>query len=83
MDPDCDPSAVKLSATASQYIVLDTNVALHQTDLLEHAAVTDVIVCSVVLQEVSVHLTLTWLVACICIACCFSMLQAAPFSHLD
>ena len=32
-------------------MVIDTNVALHQLDLLSHAAVTDVVVLSVVLEE--------------------------------
>jgi predicted ribonuclease YlaK len=32
-------------------VVIDTNVALHQLDLLSHAAVTDVVVLSVVLEE--------------------------------
>ena len=30
LDPECDPSAYKLSADAAQYLVVDTNVALHQ-----------------------------------------------------
>jgi len=52
LDAECPPEGAKLSATASHYVVLDTNVALHQMDLLEHAAVDDVVVCSVVLEEV-------------------------------
>ena len=34
----------KLSASASRYLVLDTNVVLHQIDLLEKPALCDVIV---------------------------------------
>jgi len=30
LDPDCDPSAYKLSADAGTYLVIDTNLALHQ-----------------------------------------------------
>jgi exosome complex exonuclease DIS3/RRP44 len=52
LDPECDPSAYKLSIEAKHYLVIDTNVALHQLDFLEHTALTDVIVSSVVLQEV-------------------------------
>ncbi|GFR51506.1 hypothetical protein Agub_g13921 [Astrephomene gubernaculifera] len=52
LDPDCDPSCHKLSASAPHYLLIDTNVALHQLDFLEHAAVTDVIVCTTVLEEV-------------------------------
>ena len=46
-----DPSSWKLSPSADKYVVIDTNVALHQLDLLAHAAVTDVVVLSVVLEE--------------------------------
>ena len=46
-----DPSSWKLSRSADKYVVIDTNVALHQLDLLAHAAVTDVVVLSVVLEE--------------------------------
>lgn len=68
LDPDCDPSAHKLAADADHYIVVDTNVALQQVlhpttgflyllhqpqvDLLQHAAINDVIVLGVVLEEV-------------------------------
>jgi exosome complex exonuclease DIS3/RRP44 len=52
LDPQCDPSAHKLAPDAAHYLMLDTNVALHQMDFLEHAAITDVIVASVVLEEV-------------------------------
>ena len=46
-----DPSAWILAKDASAYVVVDTNVALHQMDLLAHASVTDVVVTSVVLEE--------------------------------
>ena len=46
-----DSAHWKLSKDAEQYIVIDTNVALHQIDLLAHSSVTDVIVTSVVLEE--------------------------------
>eukprot|EP00887_Chlorella_sp_A99_P004969 scaffold4.g4969.t1 len=52
LDPQCDPSAHKLSPDAAAYLVIDTNIALHQMDLLEHANLTDVVVPSVVLEEV-------------------------------
>jgi hypothetical protein len=37
---------------AAHYLVVDANVAIHQMDLLEHAAIDDVVVCSTVLEEV-------------------------------
>ena len=46
-----DPSSWKLAKDASAYVVVDTNVALHQMDLLAHKCVTDVVVPSVVLEE--------------------------------
>lgn len=52
LDPDCPPEHYKLSADAKSYIVIDTNIVLHQVDLLEHPAITDVIIPSVVLEEV-------------------------------
>ncbi|KAF5828225.1 hypothetical protein DUNSADRAFT_18006 [Dunaliella salina] len=52
LDEECEASAHKLSASASHYLVIDTNIALHQLDFLEHPAITDVVVCSVVLEEV-------------------------------
>lgn len=52
LDPECDPSAYKLSPDAPHYLVIDTNVALHQMDFLEHVAIDDVVVTSVVLDEV-------------------------------
>ena len=58
----------KLSASASRYLVLDTNVVLHQIDLLEKPALCDVIVLQTVLEEVrhnkiSVHKRLRALVS--------------------
>eukprot|EP00958_Prasinococcus_capsulatus_P026105 scaffold4595_cov415-Prasinococcus_capsulatus_cf.AAC.3 len=50
-----DASQWKLSTDVSEhahYLVVDTNVALHQLTLLEHEAVNDVVLCSTVLQEV-------------------------------
>lgn len=52
LDPECNVEAHKLSSTAKHYLVIDTNVALHQIDFLEHPAICDVVVCSVVLKEV-------------------------------
>ena len=52
LDPDCDPASHKLSAEAPQYTMIDTNIALHQMDLLEHTAITDVVIPSIVLDEV-------------------------------
>ncbi|KAL8034826.1 hypothetical protein ABFX02_12G056000 [Erythranthe guttata] len=48
----CDVAASRLSSTASTILVLDTNVVLHQIDLLENPAIDDVVVLSVVLEEV-------------------------------
>lgn len=48
----CDHETAKLAEGAKTYLVIDTNVALQQIDFLEHVAVEDVIVSSVVLQEV-------------------------------
>ncbi|EFN55177.1 hypothetical protein CHLNCDRAFT_35599 [Chlorella variabilis] len=52
LDPECPPEAYKLSGDAPHYLLVDTNVVLHQMDLLEHPAVSDVVVSSVVLEEV-------------------------------
>ena len=30
LDPECDPDAVKLSASAQHYLVVDTNIVLQQ-----------------------------------------------------
>ncbi|GMH06614.1 hypothetical protein Nepgr_008454 [Nepenthes gracilis] len=48
----CDSSVARLSATSSTILVVDTNVVLHQIDLLENPAIDDVVVLSVVLEEV-------------------------------
>ncbi|WPT12794.1 Exosome complex exonuclease RRP44-like protein A [Picochlorum sp. SENEW3] len=52
LDPECPEVSRVLSGSASCYIILDTNVVLHQIDLVEHPDVQDVIVPSVVLNEV-------------------------------
>ncbi|KAI8464454.1 MAG: hypothetical protein J3K34DRAFT_526194 [Monoraphidium minutum] len=52
LDPECPPDAHKLGPGPGPYLVIDTNVALHQLDFLEHPAVTDVIVTKTVLEEV-------------------------------
>ncbi|CAA0823316.1 ribonuclease II family protein, partial [Striga hermonthica] len=48
----CDVAVARLSSTASTIIIVDTNVVLHQIDLLENSAMNDVVVLSVVLEEV-------------------------------
>ncbi|XP_073001204.1 exosome complex exonuclease RRP44 homolog A [Typha latifolia] len=48
----CDTSAARLSSSASTILIVDTNVVLHQIDLLENPAIDDVVVFSVVLEEV-------------------------------
>ncbi|KAI3462305.1 hypothetical protein Pfo_018968, partial [Paulownia fortunei] len=48
----CDVAAARLSSAASTIIIVDTNVVLHQIDLLENPAIDDVVVLSVVLEEV-------------------------------
>ncbi|PIN23397.1 Exosomal 3'-5' exoribonuclease complex, subunit Rrp44/Dis3 [Handroanthus impetiginosus] len=48
----CDVTNARLSSTASTILVVDTNVVLHQIDLLENPAIDDVVVLSVVLEEV-------------------------------
>ncbi|XP_042385217.1 exosome complex exonuclease RRP44 homolog A-like [Zingiber officinale] len=49
----CDTSAARLSASASATIlIVDTNVVLNQIDLLENPKIDDVVVLSVVLEEV-------------------------------
>uniref|UniRef100_A0A7C9AS55 Uncharacterized protein n=1 Tax=Opuntia streptacantha TaxID=393608 RepID=A0A7C9AS55_OPUST len=48
----CDTSAARLSPNASTILVLDTNVVLNQIDLIENPAIDDVVVLSVVLNEV-------------------------------
>ncbi|KAK4430371.1 Exosome complex exonuclease RRP44A [Sesamum alatum] len=48
----CDVAAARLGSSASTIIIVDTNVVLHQIDLLENPAIDDVVVLSVVLEEV-------------------------------
>ncbi|XP_008786671.2 exosome complex exonuclease RRP44 homolog A [Phoenix dactylifera] len=48
----CDTSAARLTSSASTILIVDTNVVLHQIDLLENPAIDDVVVLSVVLEEV-------------------------------
>ncbi|XP_022855042.1 exosome complex exonuclease RRP44 homolog A [Olea europaea var. sylvestris] len=48
----CDVSAARLSSNASTILIVDTNVVLHQIDLLENLAIEDVVVLSIVLEEV-------------------------------
>ena len=43
--------ASKLEADVPEYIVIDTNVVLHQIDLLEHLGIKNVIVLETVLEE--------------------------------
>ena len=63
--PELEP---RLSATATRYLLLDTNVVLHQIDLLERPTLCDVIITQTVLDEVrhnkiSVHKRLRALIA--------------------
>ncbi|OAE18374.1 hypothetical protein AXG93_1783s1030 [Marchantia polymorpha subsp. ruderalis] len=48
----CDNSKACLSASPAPIIVFDTNVVLRQIDLLENSAISNVVVLSVVLEEV-------------------------------
>ncbi|EPS71662.1 hypothetical protein M569_03096, partial [Genlisea aurea] len=48
----CDVGSARLRSAASTIIIVDTNVVLHQIDLLENPAIDNVVVLSVVLQEV-------------------------------
>ncbi|KAF3440890.1 hypothetical protein FNV43_RR19176 [Rhamnella rubrinervis] len=48
----CDSSVARLSASASPILILDTNVVLNQIDLLENPAIEDVVLLSIVLEEV-------------------------------
>lgn len=52
LDPECPEGSRVLSGSAQCYAVVDTNVVLHQIDLLEHPDVQDVVILSVVLNEV-------------------------------
>ncbi|KAL9672529.1 hypothetical protein QQ045_028780 [Rhodiola kirilowii] len=48
----CDSTAARLSPDASTILILDTNVVLNQIDLLENPAINQVVILSVVLDEV-------------------------------
>ncbi|KAM7515994.1 hypothetical protein LguiA_005577 [Lonicera macranthoides] len=48
----CDTKDARLSLGASTILVVDTNVVLNQIDLLENPAIDEVVVLSVVLEEV-------------------------------
>ncbi|CAO2834115.1 unnamed protein product [Amaranthus hypochondriacus] len=48
----CDSSVARLSSDASTILIVDTNVVLNQIDLLENPAINEVVVLSVVLDEV-------------------------------
>ncbi|XP_042040282.1 exosome complex exonuclease RRP44 homolog A-like [Salvia splendens] len=48
----CNVTGARLDSNASTIIVVDTNVVLHQIDLLENPAVDNVVVLSIVLEEV-------------------------------
>ncbi|KAK4798304.1 hypothetical protein SAY86_030630, partial [Trapa natans] len=48
----CDSSTARISSSHSTVLILDTNVVLHQIDLIENPAIDGVVVLSIVLQEV-------------------------------
>ncbi|KAA0046987.1 exosome complex exonuclease RRP44-like protein A [Cucumis melo var. makuwa] len=48
----CDSSVARLGASTSPILVLDTNVVLTQIDFLENHAIDDVVMLSVMLDEV-------------------------------
>ncbi|XP_073058119.1 exosome complex exonuclease RRP44 homolog A-like [Primulina eburnea] len=48
----CDISTARFNSTASTILIVDTNVVLHQIDLLENPALDDVVILSIVLEEV-------------------------------
>ncbi|KAH9316309.1 hypothetical protein KI387_024936, partial [Taxus chinensis] len=48
----CDASTAHISRSASPILIVDTNVVLNQIDLLENTIMNDVVVLSVVLDEV-------------------------------
>jgi len=52
IDPECPTESAVLSGSAKWYLIVDTNVVLHQIDLLEHQDVQDVVILGVVLNEV-------------------------------
>eukprot|EP00955_Chlamydomonas_euryale_P106165 365686-Chlamydomonas_euryale.AAC.3 len=43
LDLECPPESHKLGAASERYLLIDTNVALHQIDFLEHASTSDVV----------------------------------------
>ncbi|PSS29976.1 Exosome complex exonuclease RRP44 A like [Actinidia chinensis var. chinensis] len=48
----CDSSGARLTSSASTILIVDTNVVLNQIDLLENQAIDEVVILSVVLEEV-------------------------------
>ncbi|CAL5368992.1 unnamed protein product [Camellia sinensis] len=48
----CDSESARLSSSAPTILIFDTNVVLNQIDLLENPAIDDVVILSVVLEEV-------------------------------
>ncbi|XP_052196214.1 exosome complex exonuclease RRP44 homolog A [Diospyros lotus] len=48
----CDSKAARLSSDLSTILIVDTNVVLNQIDLLENPVIDDVVILSVVLDEV-------------------------------
>lgn len=60
-DAACAPEHAVLAPGARHYLVVDTNLVLHQLDFLEHAAVTDVVVLSTVYAEVQARNTAAFL----------------------
>lgn len=48
----CDTQSACLTQSVANILVLDTNVTLHHIDLLENTAINDVVILSVVLEEV-------------------------------
>ncbi|KAK9129204.1 hypothetical protein Sjap_009691 [Stephania japonica] len=48
----CNSTVARLSSDASAIIIVDSNVVLHQIDLLENPAINDVVVLSTVREEV-------------------------------
>ncbi|KAL7231184.1 hypothetical protein ACSBR2_009452 [Camellia fascicularis] len=48
----CDSKSARLSSSAPTILIFDTNVVLNQIDLLENPAIDDVVILSVVLEEV-------------------------------
>ncbi|CAJ1974555.1 unnamed protein product [Sphenostylis stenocarpa] len=48
----CDTSGARLSASPSTILIVDTNVVLNQIDLLENQAFDNIVVLSIVLEEV-------------------------------